>query len=159
MRDLFLIFSLYPIISVSSRIEIDFRTASTKPLPRFWTGTGFSPDSYRADPYDTSFILGPDSLRNTAMIGSIPSSKTKYQVRIHWMLNLIKAESHDKWDFSQLDRLIHRLWSHNLKPGFELMGNPGGFFADFEDRRQLKLWTKMIAEMIDHFVQRWGKSG
>ena len=29
-------------------------------------------------------------------------------------------------DYSALDRLIHQLYKYNLRPGFEIMGNPGG---------------------------------
>ena len=29
---------------------------------------------------------------------------------------------------SRLDSFVHLLWSNNLRPGFEIMGNPGQFF-------------------------------
>ena len=66
------------------------------------------------------------------MIGAIK------QVRIHWLLDLLKVDkkqntciSNDSEtllvvDFSKLDRVIHHLYKNNLRPGFEIMGNPGG---------------------------------
>ena len=66
------------------------------------------------------------------MIGAIK------QVRIHWLLDLLKVEKKEKTctsnnsetslivDFSKLDRVIHHLYKNDLRPGFEIMGNPGG---------------------------------
>ena len=66
------------------------------------------------------------------MIGAIK------QVRIHWLLDLLKVEKKENTcisnnsetslivDFSKLDRVIHHLYKNDLRPGFEIMGNPGG---------------------------------
>ena len=60
------------------------------------------------------------------------------QVRVHWLLDLLKvdkkenecnlndSESSLMVDFSKLDRIIHHLYKNNLRPGFEIMGNPIG---------------------------------
>ena len=66
------------------------------------------------------------------MVGAIK------QVRIHWLLDLLMVDktehtciSNDSEtslmvDFSKLDRVIRHLYKNNLRPGFEIMGNPGG---------------------------------
>jgi hypothetical protein len=60
------------------------------------------------------------------------------QIRIHWMLDLLQIQTNVSTanghapelpmeiDFSSLDRLIYQLYKYNLRPGFEIMGNPGG---------------------------------
>ena len=47
------------------------------------------------------------------------------QVRIHWLLDLMKKP----FEIGKLDSIIHHLWSFDLRPGFEIMGNPGNFFT------------------------------
>ena len=66
------------------------------------------------------------------MIGAIK------QVRIHWLLDLLTVDKKENAcilndteislmvDFSKLDRMLHHLYKNNLRPGFEIMGNPGG---------------------------------
>ena len=60
------------------------------------------------------------------------------QIRIHWMLDLLQIHRNVsiangyapelplEIDYSALDRLIHQLYKYDLRPGFEIMGNPGG---------------------------------
>ena len=48
-----------------------------------------------------------------------------FQVRVHWLLDLMEGPFKIG---SRLDSFVHLLWSNNLRPGFEIMGNPGQFF-------------------------------
>ena len=95
---------------------------------------------------------------NLALLGSLPRGGGFTQVRVHWMLELLALEPDSKeLDFSTLDRLVHRLWRRGMAPGFELMGNPGGVFADFDDPVQVVLWREVVAEVAGHYVERYGE--
>ena len=48
--------------------------------------------------------------------------------RAPWHLATFGSPTHSLFQIGQLDNFIHRLWKYDLKPGFELMGNPGQFF-------------------------------
>jgi L-iduronidase len=74
---------------------------------------------------------------NLALIGSLPA-RSVVQVRIHWLMNLVSITSVNplQLEFSFLDQLVHFLWSHDLRPGFEVMGNPSSHFTDFKDLNQ-----------------------
>lgn len=74
------------------KIEIDFSDATKemKKLPRFWTNVGFSPP----EPVDKvdEYMMNIDVHRNLEIIGSLPNKGIE-NVRIHWLLNLIKVKS------------------------------------------------------------------
>ena len=125
-------------------------------VDKFWSSTGFAP------PKNVSaqdHLLSEEVFTNLALIGSLPEGAIT-QVRIHWLLDLIKIrDSDDPWqsmDFEMLDRLIHQLWSYDLNPGFELMGNPSNFFSDFEDPIQVEVWRQTIAALASHLIERYG---
>ena len=94
---------------------------------------------------------------NLALIGSLPARSVR-QVRIHWLLNLVTLESASplRIDLTRLDRLMHQLWSRDLRPGFEIMGNPSSHFTDFQDAAQVNLWREMVRRVVEHYVQRYG---
>lgn len=56
------------------------------------------------------------------------------------------------YNFSSLDELIQMLWENNLKPGFELMGNPSNYFSDFENITQVYMWKNMIKAIAEHYI-------
>ena len=99
---------------------------------------------------------------NLALVGSLPARSVRMQVRIHWLLNLVGLQLTSSspplplLDFSRLDRLLHRLWTHDLRPGFEVMGNPSAHFTDFEDAAQVNLWRAVVGEVREHYVRRYG---
>ena len=94
---------------------------------------------------------------NLALIGSLPARSVR-QVRIHWLLNLVDLESTIplRMDLGRLDRLLQRLWSRDLRPGFEIMGNPSSHFSDFRDADQVDLWREVVRRVVEHYVQRYG---
>ena len=49
-----------------------------------------------------------------------------------------------------------QLWTRDLRPGFEMMGNPSSHFTDFRDAPQVNLWREIVRKVVDHYVQRYG---
>ncbi|RWS20635.1 hypothetical protein B4U80_02417, partial [Leptotrombidium deliense] len=97
-------------------------------------------------------------LQNLAIIGAMPGRNYK-QVRIHWLLNLIKAEFNNgdiRFDFSKLDELVKRLHQYRLKPGFELMGNPSNIFSNFSNATELHLFKRLVTELSSRYVSMFG---
>ncbi|OWF39847.1 Alpha-L-iduronidase [Mizuhopecten yessoensis] len=119
---------------------------------------------------------------NLALIGSVPH-KGIHQVRIHWLLDLVKVVGFEKkgyephavkdskgsysddrkgdnpvYDFSMLDEFLWILFENNLKPGFELMGSPSGFFTDFKNRKQVVLWKELVYQTAKRYIGIFGIS-
>lgn len=122
------------------------------PLRHFWESTGFCPP----DPHQDfrKFIFTNDELQNLAYIGSVPNKGIK-QVRIHWLLDLVSMVLDvDRlvYNFTYLDKAISLLVGNDLKPGFELMGNPSNFFSDFDDTAQIYAWRDLIASLGKHII-------
>ncbi|XP_078261870.1 alpha-L-iduronidase isoform X2 [Rhinoraja longicauda] len=104
------------------------------------------------------FDLSKDQELNLAYVASVPHSGIE-QVRIHWLLELISIREINgklQYTFTNLDGLIHRLWQHELTPGFELMGNPSGYFTNFEEKIQVFEWKKMIAILAQRYIDMYG---
>ena len=122
------------------------------PLRHFWESTGFCPP----DPHQDfrKFIFTNDELQNLAYIGSVPNEGIK-QVRIHWLLDLVSMELDvDRlvYNFTYLDKAISLLVGNDLKPGFELMGNPSNYFSDFDDTAQIYAWRDLITSLGKHMI-------
>ncbi|XP_041053900.1 alpha-L-iduronidase isoform X3 [Carcharodon carcharias] len=125
-------------------------------LKHFWRSTGFCPPlpHNKADVFD----LSRDQQLNLAYIASVPQSGIE-QVRIHWLLELVTMrEVNGKllYNFTNLDNLIHLLWQKGLMPGFELMGNPSGYFTNFEEKVQVFEWRKMITLLARRYIGMYG---
>ena len=58
-------------------------------------------------------------------------------------------------DFSALDSLLDLVLVSNLAPGLELMGNPSGVFENFKTASELKLWQRIISEMVERYLARY----
>ncbi|XP_030368687.1 alpha-L-iduronidase isoform X3 [Strigops habroptila] len=136
-------------------VSVDARQAE-RPLQHFWRSTGFCPPlpHSRADLFD----LSKDQEINLAYISSVPHGGIE-QVRIHWLLELVairvmNGELH--YNFTVLDNLMDRLWEYKLIPGFELMGNPSGYFIDFEDKEQVIRWRNLITLLASRYIDRYG---
>ena len=56
------------------------------------------------------------------------------------------------YDFSELDELLSLLQGFDLSPGFEIMGNPGGIFTDFENRTQVNMWRGLIRDIANRYI-------
>ncbi|XP_055554617.1 alpha-L-iduronidase isoform X3 [Falco cherrug] len=136
-------------------VRVDVGRAA-RPLPHFWRSTGFCPPlpHSRADLFD----LSKDQEMNLAYISSVPHGGIE-QVRIHWLLELVALRVMNgklHYNFTALDNLMDRLWENKLIPGFELMGNPSGYFFDFEDKEQVVRWRNLITLLANRYIDRYG---
>ncbi|XP_075344582.1 alpha-L-iduronidase isoform X3 [Mycteria americana] len=136
-------------------VYVDVRRAE-RPLQHFWRSTGFCPPlpHNRADLFD----LSKDQEVNLAYISSVPHGGIE-QVRIHWLLELVALRVMNgklQYNFTALDNLMDRLWENKLIPGFELMGNPSGYFLDFEDKEQVVRWRNLITLLASRYIDRYG---
>lgn len=127
-------------------------------LKQFWKSTGFCPPEPHQDAY--KFDLGGDMRQNLALIGAVPHSGIE-QVRIHWLLDLVTVSSINGstgpvYDFTNLDNLIDLLYQLGLKPGFELMGNPSGFFKNFDDKNFVYYWKDLVKQLAKRYIDEYG---
>ena len=131
------------------KIEVDC-SKSIGELRRFWRSTGFTP---------AKLLLQPDMAQTLTYLGSIPREGIKH-VRIHFLLDLLKAEGLETkspvYDWTDMDRGMDALVNNGLQPFFELMGNPSGFFSDFCNDGQLHAWRRMVRDLANHLMDRYG---
>jgi len=124
------------------------------PLNHFWESTGLCPPQPHQS--DESYLLSDSMVQNLLLISSVPHQGIK-QVRIHWLLDLIKYDSvKSAYDFKYLDRLVQLFFENNLLLGFELMGSPSGRFTDFDNSTQLAEYANLVTEIASRYVQRYG---
>jgi len=94
-----------------------------------------------------------------AWIGSMPHGAITH-VRIHYLLDLVGGAGFDTeqpaYDWTSLDRGLDVLRQNGLKPFFELMGNPSGWFSDFTDDAQLHAWKRLVRDLARHLIERYG---
>uniref|UniRef100_A0A8D0GXV6 Alpha-L-iduronidase n=1 Tax=Sphenodon punctatus TaxID=8508 RepID=A0A8D0GXV6_SPHPU len=136
-------------------IDVDV-SKTERELKHFWRSTGYCPPlpHSRADLFD----LSKDQVINLAYISSVPHDGIE-QVRIHWLLELIKirvANGDLYYNFTSLDNFMNLLWENKLIPGFELMGSPSGYFSDFEDKEQVIRWKNLVALLAKRYIGRYG---
>ncbi|XP_043239956.1 alpha-L-iduronidase-like [Amphibalanus amphitrite] len=123
------------------------------PLPHFWTSTGFCPGMPHQDPIK---LTGRDVITSLSLIGGLPWRGLQ-QVRVHWLLDLVKPGAGSQtYNFTHLDTFLDALVSNGLRPGFELMGNPGGQFTDFLSEDQQRRWTQLVRAMAERYAGRYG---
>ena len=119
-------------------------------LKPFWASTGFSP---------AELLLDDDMKQTLAYLGAVPRSGIQY-VRIHYLLNLISVKDvrndFPQYDWSLLDEGLDVLVTNNLKPFFELMGNPSGYFTDFENDAQLHAWKRLVRDLAQRYMECFG---
>ncbi|XP_049827470.1 alpha-L-iduronidase isoform X3 [Schistocerca gregaria] len=138
---------------ISCKLEayIDLMSPPVGPLNHFWDSTGFSPSS----PSEArSFLLSYPEKLNLVLIGALPNSAIRH-VRIHWMLHLIDYRN-SEYDFTLLDQFIGWLQKIEISPGFELMGNPGCLFNDFDNATQVHMWQDLIENIVRRYVGQYG---
>ncbi|XP_021236263.1 alpha-L-iduronidase isoform X1 [Numida meleagris] len=141
--------------SAAYEVYVDVRRAE-RPLRHFWRSTGFCPPL----PHSSAdlFDLSKDQEMNLAYISSVPHDGIE-QVRIHWLLELITVRMMNEklyYNFTALDNLMDRLWENKLIPGFELMGNPSGYFSNFEDKEQVVRWRNLVTLLASRYIDRYG---
>lgn len=123
-------------------------------LAHFWESTGFCPPQPHQD--SAAYFLSSDMKQNLLHTGSVPHQGIK-QVRMHWLLDLIKINSiSNDYDFSSLDDLLMFMKDINLKPGFELMGNPSNKFSNFDDKQQVFEWMDLVSQIADRYIKLFG---
>uniref|UniRef100_A0A670K7V0 Alpha-L-iduronidase n=1 Tax=Podarcis muralis TaxID=64176 RepID=A0A670K7V0_PODMU len=133
-------------------INVDV-SQTERELKHFWKSTGYCPPlpHRKADLFD----LSKDQIINLAYISSVPHNGIE-QIRIHWLLELIQANGTLHYNFTNLDNFMDLLWENKLRPGFELMGSPSGYFTDFEDKRQVIQWKDLVTQLAERYIERYG---
>ncbi len=121
------------------------------PLEHFWQSTGFTP---------AALLLDDDMQQQLEYLGSVPFGGVTH-VRIHYLLELVRGsnlyDEHPDIDWSLLDEGLDALQREGLKPFFELMGNPGGYFDNFEDDQQAQAWRRFVRMLAQHCIDRYGR--
>ncbi|KAI1293508.1 Alpha-L-iduronidase [Halotydeus destructor] len=154
-----------PVKDVDSTIKVTINGSNqVANLPHFWCSSGFCPPQPHQNIAD--YVLSNDMEQNLGLIGSLPSKCDSFQLRVHWLLNLIQVEpairrnsglkSHPKLNFKNLDHFLRLLHKHGLKPGFEVMGNPSNYYSDLDDHRQLRSWSKLVHYTVSRYVKLFG---
>ena len=140
---IFLIFFVQLVHGLNIYIDPNNEIRALKPL---WISTGFSPERAKTHERQSNDLLKKETLLNLQLIGSLPRGAIE-QVRVHWLLDLMKGPL----EMGHLDEFIHALWKSNLRPGFELMGNPGNkFVSNFSGAEIIHL---LFIVMMANFMQ------
>lgn len=128
--------------------DIDF--AATTPLEHFWHSTGYSP---------AELLLTADMRQSVAWAGSVPHRGILYH-RVHFLLELVEVTldptGQPTFGWELLDEALDVLLKNGARPFFELMGNPSGYFSDFNDLAQLQQWRALIGALAHHLIERYG---
>lgn len=120
-------------------------------IVQFWKSTGFMP---------ARLFLSEHMRCQLQIIASLPNHGIDY-LRPHFLLDLITVvgESDKKLDldWSALDAAADSVIENGFHFIFETMGNPSGYFSDFADARELRLWKGMIADLARRYIDRYGE--
>ncbi|SEO89828.1 L-iduronidase [Halogranum amylolyticum] len=126
--------------------------SSVGSFPHFWQSTGFTP---------ARLLLNDDTVQAMTYVGAIPHDGVTH-VRVHYLLDLVRVDdpmlTEPTYDWTDLDDALDVLVGNGLKPFFELMGNPSNWFTDFCDDDQLHAWKRMVRDLADHLMDRYGES-
>ncbi|MFP4104920.1 MAG: GH39 family glycosyl hydrolase [Phycisphaerae bacterium] len=117
----------------------------------FWQSTGFTP---------AKLLLQDDMKQTLRYIGSVPHRGIVH-CRMHYLMDLIGGENFDTENptylWNRLDKGIDLLVECGMKPFFEVMGNPAGWFSDFYDDTQLHAFKRVVRDMALHLMDRYGR--
>jgi L-iduronidase len=120
-------------------------------FPHFWQSTGLTP---------ASLLLNADMRQQLVYAGSVPHGGITY-VRAHYLLDLVRGDNlageTPAYDWTVLDRVLDVLTQNSLKPFFELMGNPAGYFTDYHDAGQVWAWRRLVRALVEHCIARYGR--
>jgi L-iduronidase len=96
---------------------------------------------------------------NTQNIGSVPHGGCRW-FRPHDLLKLVSVVGLETgkptYDWTKLDHTLAVVLAADLKPLFEIMGNPSNHFQNFRDRDQLEQWQRFITDLGRHLEERFG---
>lgn len=126
-------------------IRVDLN-GPARPWKRFWRSTGFSP---------AELLLEPEMQQALAHLGAVPNRGIEY-LRVHYMLDLVKADRLGAYDWTLLDQALDAIIGHRLRPFFELMGNPGKLFTDLNQDAQVRHWRDLVEALARRCVERYG---
>lgn len=122
-----------------------------RPFRHFWRSTGFSP---------AKLLLNADMRQQMVYAGSVPHGGIRY-VRVHYLLELVRAEGLNTedpvHDWEPPDKALDVLVHNSLIPFFEIMGNPSGYFTDFTDDTQIRVFRRLVRDMALHYFERYGR--
>lgn len=132
--------SLYCVLTQSSLV-INVDSKKLKPLPRFWTNTGFCPIGTNI----SEALLSNDTLLNIELLGTLPNNGLK-TIRIHWLIDLIKYDEveYDR-KFQYLDKVIDTIVTSGMSLGLEFMShNPN------------VTWRAIGNELLTRYSRKYG---
>ena len=111
--------------------------------------TGWCPPGNKSEIEE--YAMSESSWQNHAFIRA---SQGIDLVRIHDLLYLITNSN----EYEKLDRVLDMIVKdHDLRIGFELMGNPDlERFDSFRNETQILEWKSMVSDLASHLVQRYG---
>jgi L-iduronidase len=126
-------------------IRVDLN-GPARPWKRFWRSTGFSP---------AELLLEPEMQQALAYLGAVPNRGIEY-LRVHYMLDLVKADRLGAYDWTLLDQALDAIVGHRLRPFFELMGNPGKLYTDLNQDSQVRHWRDLVEALARRCIERYG---
>ncbi len=148
----FCLFTL-PAAVHAADIEVDAADA-VAPLRMFWNASGLNAFTEGMPPDDA-----PVSRANYFMMGAIPYDGCEWQ-RPHSLLNYIEGRGigtdRPDYDWSRFDTVMDLILESGQRPFFEIMGDPGGWNADFSDPDQVQAWRRFVRDLARHLVDRYG---
>lgn len=138
-----------PLSPVFSQITVDTK-ADEGPLRRIWNMTGFTP---------SRILLERPMQIQLAYFGAMPHHELRH-VRIHFLLDLIDVDdmgtAQPNYDWTRFNTGIDALVHNGLHPFFELMGNPGNYFAGYDTDAKIAAWQKLVRDTARHCIERYG---
>lgn len=148
-----MLFIILLLCTTCTAYQVEITPQITSSLPHFWESTGLCPPQ----PHQQSenYLLSDDMIQNLLLISSVPHQGIK-QVRIHWLLDLIKYNHHGEYDFKYLDKLVQLFYDNNLVLGFELMGSPSSRFTNFDNDTQLTEYSQLVTMIASRYVRLFG---
>lgn len=151
-------------------IHISLPHTRFHPMPaHFWSNTGFCPPApTNSSTALAAFFNGRAVRLQLDHLSALPTTahNSRIAVRVHWLLNLIRAErrrgaddasSTIRYDFTALDAFVeHLMRSENLVPVWEWMGDPSGVFAggaSSQEPRDLEAdWRDLVEQLLRRYI-------
>lgn len=150
-----LAFAISSLHTAEGTISVTITAEKVSKLKHFWKSTGLCPPQPHQDA--AKYLLSPDMIQNLLLISSTPHQGIG-QVRIHWLLDLVKWNKETKvYDFNDLDKLVNLFHVNNLMLGFELMGNPSGRFKNFDLKDDVNGFQDLVYQLAERYIKFYGK--
>lgn len=132
----------------SVNFTVDLGSGS-KNFPHYWKSTGFTP----AD------LLDYPDMEMT--LDYIKASGAIEFIRPHYLLDHVRIRNFglhgQEIDWSGLDAMLDKIVEADLKPFFEIMGNPVDREIDFADEKDLHAWKDFVRDLALHYSDRYGE--